>query len=200
MSAKLLLELERQPLSHDDSAGHRAQRPRTNRHRLADGWQGSTVGAILQHPKYMNRDGVPCPSARRPDQIFGRWTKTETLMDPDNVSEGHVVRFRRASSERIVRSRRPAHPAIVSVAQFTRSSTCHQRPDREEDRGNRRRTRKRGCCSIAPIHLSWQRCTPCFDWRSSTTPPPRSSASRFARWVRVVTVSEGGLARLRHGL
>jgi Recombinase len=84
-----------------------ARRPDQNRHRLADGWQGSTVGAILQNPKYTGY------------AIFGRWTKTEILMDPDNVSEGHVVRFRRASSERIVRSRRPAHPAIVSVAQFT---------------------------------------------------------------------------------
>jgi DNA invertase Pin-like site-specific DNA recombinase len=84
-----------------------ARRPDQNRHRLADGWQGSTVGAILQNPKYTGY------------AVFGRWTKAEILMDPDNVSAGHVVRFRRASSERIVRSRRPAHPAIVSVAQFT---------------------------------------------------------------------------------
>jgi hypothetical protein len=63
-----------------------ARRPDQNRHRLADGWQGSTVGAILQNPKYTGY------------AIFGRWTKTEILMDPDNVSEGHVVRFRRASS------------------------------------------------------------------------------------------------------
>ena len=84
-----------------------ARRPDQNRHRLADGLQGSTVGAILQNPKYTGY------------AIFGRWTKAEILMDPDNVSEGHVVRFRRASSERIVRSRRPGHPAIVSVAQFT---------------------------------------------------------------------------------
>lgn len=74
-----------------------ARRPDQNRHRLADGWQGSTVGAILQNPKYTGYAN------------FGRWTKNQILMDPDNVSEGHVVRFRRASSERIVRSRRPAH-------------------------------------------------------------------------------------------
>jgi recombinase-like zinc beta ribbon protein len=41
------------------------------------------------------------------------------LLDPDDVAAGHVVRFRRAGAERVVRSRRPAHPAIVSVEDFT---------------------------------------------------------------------------------
>ena len=53
-----------------------ARRPDQNRHRLADGWQGSTVGAILQNPKYTGY------------AVFGRWTKAEILMDPDNVSAG----------------------------------------------------------------------------------------------------------------
>jgi Recombinase zinc beta ribbon domain len=51
--------------------------------------------------------------------VFGRWTKQETLLDPEDVAAGHVVRFRRSDSERVVRSRRPAHPAIVSVEEFT---------------------------------------------------------------------------------
>jgi hypothetical protein len=67
----------------------------------------------------LNVDGVPCASARRPDQIaavsgtggsgtrsgrfwripaipatrFGRWSKHETLLDPDDVAAGHVTRF-----------------------------------------------------------------------------------------------------------
>jgi DNA invertase Pin-like site-specific DNA recombinase len=84
-----------------------ARRPDQNRHRLADGWQGSTVRSILENPRYT---GYAC---------FGRWTKHETLLDPDDVAAGHVIRFRRSAPERIVRSRHPAHPAVVSVETFT---------------------------------------------------------------------------------
>jgi len=34
------------------------------------------------------------------------------------VAPGHVIRFRRSNPDRIVRSRQPAHPAIVSVETF----------------------------------------------------------------------------------
>ncbi|MFC5288508.1 recombinase family protein [Actinokineospora guangxiensis] len=78
-----------------------------NKHRLADGWQGSTVRAILENPRYTGY------------AVFGRWTKHEMLADPDDVAAGHVTRFRRSSPDRIVRSRKPAHPAIVSVEDFT---------------------------------------------------------------------------------
>jgi DNA invertase Pin-like site-specific DNA recombinase len=83
-----------------------ARRPDQNRHRLADGWQGSTVRAILENPRYTGY------------AVFGRWTKREVLLNPDDVAAGHVVRFRRAEPDRIVRSRKPAHPAIVSVEEF----------------------------------------------------------------------------------
>ena len=82
------------------------RRPEQNRHRLADGWQASTVRAILDNPRYTGF------------AFFGRWTKNEELFDPDDVAAGHVTRFRRADPAKIVRSRRPAHPAIVSVAVF----------------------------------------------------------------------------------
>ncbi len=81
--------------------------PRQNRHRLADGWQGSTVKAILDNPRYTGY------------AVFGRWHKNEVLLDPDDVSAGHVVRFRRSEQSRVVRSRQPAHPPIVSVEAFT---------------------------------------------------------------------------------
>ncbi|MEU3275418.1 recombinase family protein [Saccharomonospora sp. NPDC006951] len=84
-----------------------AKRPEQNRHRLADGWQGSTVRSILENPRYTGY------------AVFGRWTKHETLLDPDDVAAGHVVRFRRAPADRVVRSRNPAHPAIISVEEFT---------------------------------------------------------------------------------
>ncbi|WP_436498177.1 recombinase family protein [Actinokineospora sp. HUAS TT18] len=84
-----------------------ARRPDQNRHRLADGWQGSTVRSILDNPRYTGF------------AVFGRWSKHETLIDPDDVGVGHVIRFRRAAPEKVVRSRKPAHPAIVSVEEFT---------------------------------------------------------------------------------
>lgn len=36
--------------------------------------------------------------------VFGRWTKHETLLDPDDVAAGHVVRFRRYTPDQVVRS------------------------------------------------------------------------------------------------
>jgi DNA invertase Pin-like site-specific DNA recombinase len=86
-----------------------ASRPEQNRHRLADGWQGSTVRSILENPRYTGY------------AVFGRWTKQEELADPDDVAAGHVTRFRRSSPDRVVRSRRPAHPSIVSVEEFTQA-------------------------------------------------------------------------------
>ncbi|MER7010346.1 recombinase family protein [Saccharopolyspora sp. NPDC000359] len=86
-----------------------ARRPDQNRHRLADGWQGSTVRAILENPRYTGY------------AFFGRWARQETLLDPDDVAAGHVIRSRRAEAQGIVRSRRPAHPEIVSVEIFTQA-------------------------------------------------------------------------------
>ncbi|MCG8920453.1 recombinase family protein [Actinokineospora sp. PR83] len=86
-----------------------AWRPEQNKHRLADGWQGSTVRAILDNPRYTGF------------AVFGRSTKQEVLVNPDDVGAGHVTRFRRAQPDRIVRSRTQAHPAIVSVEMFTQA-------------------------------------------------------------------------------
>jgi len=112
------------------------RRPDQNAHRLADGWQGSTVRAILENPRYTGY------------AVFGRWTKHEMLLNPDDVAAGHVVRFRRSNPDRIVRSRRPAHPAIVSVEEFTavqlrrRSRAAGGLPAaRKLERGPKRRTK-----------------------------------------------------------
>lgn len=42
------------------------------------------------------------------------------MLNPDDVAAGHVVRFRRSAQSKVVRSCEPAHPAIVSVEDFTR--------------------------------------------------------------------------------
>ncbi|MFC3898558.1 recombinase family protein [Lentzea rhizosphaerae] len=86
-----------------------ARRPDQNRHRLADGWQGSTVRAILENPRYTGF------------AFFGRWTRQEVLLDPDDVGAGHVVRFRKAAPDRVVRSRKKAHPHVVEVEEFVQA-------------------------------------------------------------------------------
>lgn len=109
-----------------------ALRPEQNRHRLADGWQGSTVRAILENPRYTGY------------AVFGRWTKQEVLLNPDDVAAGHVVRFRRSEPSRVVRSRMPAHPAIVTVETFTQVQLLRRskgagglRTARKSERGGR---------------------------------------------------------------
>jgi hypothetical protein len=51
--------------------------------------------------------------------VFGRTAKHETLINPDDVAAGYVARFRRATPDQVVRSRRPAHAEITPVEQFT---------------------------------------------------------------------------------
>jgi hypothetical protein len=134
-----------------------ARRPDQNRHRLADGWQGSTVRAILENPRYTGY------------AFFGRWAKHETLLDPDDVAAGHVIRFRRASSDRVVRSRQPAHPAIVSVEIFTQTQLLRRSKAtgglataRKADRGGRATARDyvlRGLMRCGVCHRKMQGAT-----------------------------------------
>jgi hypothetical protein len=67
------------------------------------------VRAILDNPRYTGY------------AVLGRYSKHETLLDPDDVAAGNVVRFRKSAKDTVGRSRRPAHPAIVSVATFTQA-------------------------------------------------------------------------------
>ncbi|MBB5923604.1 DNA invertase Pin-like site-specific DNA recombinase [Actinoalloteichus hoggarensis] len=113
-----------------------ARRPEQNRHRLADGWQGSTVRAILDNPKYTGY------------AVFGRWTRHETLIDPEDIAAGHVTRFRRAKPDQVVRSRSMAHPPIVTVEEFTEAQVKRRaksvgglRTARKTERSGRATTR-----------------------------------------------------------
>lgn len=91
-----------------------ARRPEQNTHRKGDGWPASTVRAILENPRYTGF------------AVFGRWTRHEVLINPDDVAAGHVMRFARAAPNTIVRSRWPAHPKIVSVHTFTQAQLRRQ--------------------------------------------------------------------------
>ncbi|MDX8030288.1 recombinase family protein [Lentzea sp. BCCO 10_0856] len=111
-----------------------AHRPEQNRHRPGDGWQGSTVRAILDNPRYTGY------------AVFGRWRKFETLLDFDDVAAGHVVKFRRSTPDQVVRSRVPAHPDLVTVEDFTQSQLLRRSRAAGGMRGRAKleRTRVRG--------------------------------------------------------
>ena len=101
-----------------------ASNPAQNRHRIADGWQGSTVRSILENPRYTGYT------------VFGRWTKHERLIDPDDVGAGHIMRFVGPTP---TRSYVPENPHIPPSSRCTTSSTF-------------------SCCvaSVAPrAHRSW---------------------------------------------
>jgi DNA invertase Pin-like site-specific DNA recombinase len=136
-------------LNRDNIPCPSAHRPDQNRHRLADGWQGSTVRAILDNPKYTGY------------AFFGRWTKHETLLNPDDIAAGHVVRFRRSSTDRVVRSRQAAHPAIVSIDTFTQAQLLR----RSKSAGGLRTTCKEernGRSTLRPYPLRGRlRCSLC---------------------------------------
>ncbi|MFF2084066.1 recombinase family protein [Nocardia sp. NPDC058176] len=115
-----------------------AHRPEQNRHRSGDGWQTSTVAAILQNPRYTGY------------AFFGRWTKHEVLLDPDDVAAGHVIRFKRSPAERIIRSRRPAHPAIISVETFTEATLLRRQRAGMSNRSRSRLERTRTTRTTTP--------------------------------------------------
>ncbi|WP_249645576.1 recombinase family protein [Nocardia sputi] len=127
-----------------------AHRPEQNRHRAKDGWQAGTVAAILQNPRYTGY------------AVFGRWTKHEELLDPDDAAAGNITRFRRSPTHRIVRSKSPAHPAIISVEIFTQAQLLRRQRAGGGNRTRAKLERNRASSSLRPYLLSGLvRCTGC---------------------------------------
>ncbi|WP_281918440.1 recombinase family protein [Nocardia sputorum] len=127
-----------------------AHRPEQNRHRAKDGWQAGTVAAILQNPRYTGY------------AVFGRWTKHEELLDPDDAAAGNVTRFRRSPTHRIVRSKSPAHPAIISVETFTEAQLLRRQRAGGGNRTRAKLGRDRASSGLRPYLLSGLvRCAGC---------------------------------------
>lgn len=91
------------------------RRPDQNRHRLADGWQGSTVRSILENPRYTGY------------AVVGRWARSEELLDRDDVGAGHAVRFRRADVSRVVRRGPGRSAGCDRIRSLPRDSTDDSR-------------------------------------------------------------------------
>ena len=79
----------------------------------------------------------------------------------DDVSAGHVVRFRRAAPERVVRSRRPAHPEIVSVETFTQAQLVRRSRAAGGMRGIAKLDRERAAAKHTYLLKGLVRCEIC---------------------------------------
>ncbi|MGY1976299.1 recombinase family protein [Nocardia gipuzkoensis] len=181
-----------------------AHRPEQNRLRAKDGWQAGTVAAILQNPRYTGY------------AVFGRWTKHEELLDPDDAAAGNVTRFRRSPTHRIVRSKKPAHPAIISVDTFTQAQLQRRRRAGGSNRTRAKLERNRPASSLRPYLLSGLvRCEGCgrkmqaelvrdavyYRCRAKTIAPGSPALQDHPRTVNlredvVVTPIDGWLASL----
>ena len=80
--------------------------PRRNTHRSGIAWKVNTVAAILGNPRYTGR------------QVWNRQRTDLDLVDPANTGLGHRAVARWNLPEGWVISARPAHPALVSEADF----------------------------------------------------------------------------------
>jgi site-specific DNA recombinase len=80
--------------------------PERNPHRTGAVWTLRTVAAILANPRYTRR------------QVWNRQRTDFDLVDPGNTGLGHRQVQRWNLPEGWVISRHPAHPALVSEADF----------------------------------------------------------------------------------
>jgi site-specific DNA recombinase len=83
-----------------------ASDPKRNSHRTSAAWTLRTVAAILANPRYTGR------------QVWNRQRTDFDLVDPVNTSLGHTQEQRWNLPEGWVISKHPAHPALVSEADF----------------------------------------------------------------------------------
>jgi site-specific DNA recombinase len=87
--------------------------PDRNPHRTAAAWTLGTVTTILGNPRYTGR------------QVWNRQRTDSELADPANTSLGHKSVQRWNLPDGWVISARPAHPALVSEADFIAAQDIH---------------------------------------------------------------------------
>jgi site-specific DNA recombinase len=81
--------------------------PGRNPHRTGAGWTLGTVTTIVRNPRYTGR------------QVWNRQRTDRDLVDPGDIALGHKPVQRWNLPDGWVISRKPAHPALVSEADFT---------------------------------------------------------------------------------
>ena len=115
--------------------------PERNPHRTGTGWTLSTVAAILANPRYTGR------------QVWNRQRTDLDLVDPANTGLGHRPVQRWNLPAGWVISARPAHPAIISEADYiaAQDASAPRGPAGPAAAG----TCWPGCCAAAHAGGGW---------------------------------------------
>jgi site-specific DNA recombinase len=96
--------------------------PERNAHRSGQAWTLTAVRTILANPRYTGR------------QVWNRQPTAHDLIDPANTGLGHRQVQRWNLPDGWVISARPAHPALVSEADFIAAQNIRSSRGRDPDR------------------------------------------------------------------
>src|SRR6266851_8134797 len=123
--------------------------PERNSHRSGQAWTLHTVRAILANPRYTGR------------QVWNRQRTDQDLIDPANTGLGRRQVQRWNSPRGWVISARPAHPALVSEADYiaVQDLTARRGPGSPAAR-QAVATCWLGCCAAGPADGCWNRAGP----------------------------------------
>jgi hypothetical protein len=137
--------------------------PKRNPHRSGTAWTLRTVAAILANPRYTGR------------QVWNRQRTDHDLVDPANTGLGHKQVQRWNLPDGWVISKHPAHPALVSEADFIPAARRGRPPAG---------TCWPGCWLAAGAGVGWNRHGPTVSpptGAATATPAPPSPVLRGRR-------------------
>lgn len=146
--------------------------PDRNPHPSNGRWILTTVRAILANPRYTGR------------QVWNRQRTDHVLIDPDNTGLGHRDIMRWNTPTDWIISTQPAHPALVSEADFIAAQ--HTRADRETAPGRTYLLAGLLSCGVCgrrmESHWAHRPAYRCRHGHSSATPPiPHRTPNAYVR-------------------
>jgi site-specific DNA recombinase len=162
--------------------------PARNPHREGHRWVLNTVRAILANPRYTGR------------QVWNRQRTDHDLADPANTTLGHRDVMRWHTPNDWIVSAIPAHPALVSEADFTTVQNLRGR--RETVRGHTYLLAGLLCCGICGrrVESHWTHHRPGYRCRhghtSTTRPEPGRTPNAYLREDHVLPHLPALLLRL----
>jgi site-specific DNA recombinase len=160
--------------------------PGRNSHRTGAAWTLRTVASILSNPRYTGR------------QVWNRQRTDKDLADPADVSLGHKSVQRWNLPDGWVISARPAHPALVSEADFIAaqgiSATRGPDPHGDPAAPQKRRYLLAGllACRVCGRRMesAWSNGKPAYRCRhghtSATPPDPGRPKNAYVREDRIL--------------
>ncbi len=147
--------------------------PARNPHREGQHWVLTTVRAILANPRYTGR------------QVWNRQRTDHDLVDPANTTLGHRDVMRWNTPTDWIISARPAHPALVSEADFI--TVQNLRSGRETAPGRTYLLAGLLCCGVCGRRMEshWSHQHPGYRCRhghtSATRPDPGRTPNTYVR-------------------